>query len=239
MIFEMTEKQYQLFLHVMQVMQTFYGNNFSSICKEVGDAYGVNDVDIEKAYMIFTDFKVTAPVPTMQNAAGEIYQTALAAADIEAGNKETPYTKRIDMNESAWVKAAAILDAYSRILMGQFSIIYEVLDIADTDNKPQLQAYHDARWGGIGIAEARDLLIPQLRKLRVGWNGNFGISNAGLAYNSKLAYEMLKAILYACRQGDGTVLKVTDEPLMYAPGKSNIHALQSIFLRRRFHESQL
>ena len=51
------------------------------------------------------------------------------------------------------------------------------------------------------------------------------ISNAGLAYNSKLAYEMLKAILYACRQGDGTVLKVTDEPLMFAPGKSNIHAL--------------
>lgn len=185
----------------------------------------MNDVDIEKAHMIFTDFKVTAPVPTMQNAAGEIYQTALAAADIEVGNKETPYTKCIDMNESAWVKAAAILDAYSRILMGQFSIIYEVLDIADTDNKPQLQAYHDARWGGIGIAEARDLLIPQLRKLRVGWNGNFGISNAGLAYNSKLAYEMLKAILYACRQGDGTVLKVTDEPLMYAPCKSNLHAL--------------
>lgn len=199
MIFEMTEKQYQLFLHVMQVMQTFYGNNFSSICKEVGDAYSVNDVDIEKAHMIFTDFKVTAPVPSMQNAAGEIYQTALSATDIAVGNKENPYTKRIDMNESAWVKAAAILDAYSRILMGQFSIIYEVLDIADTDNKPQLQAYHDARWGGI--------------------------SNAGLAYNSKLAYEMLKAILYACRQGDGTVLKVTDEPLMYAPGKSNIHAL--------------
>ena len=174
---------------------------------------------------MFTDFKVTAPVPFMQNAAKEIYHTALAAVDIGAGNKETPYTKRIDMNESAWVKAAAILDAYSRILMGQFSIIYEVLDIADTDNKPQLQAYHNARWGGIGIAEARDLLIPQLRKLRVGWNGNFGISNAGLAYNSKLAYEMLKAILYACRQGDGTVLKVTDEPLMFAPGKSNIHAL--------------
>lgn len=30
MIFEMTEKQYQLFLHVMQVMQTFYGNNWHS-----------------------------------------------------------------------------------------------------------------------------------------------------------------------------------------------------------------
>lgn len=225
MIFEMTEKQYQLFLHVMQVMQTFYSNNFSSICKEVGDAYGVHDADIEKAHTMFTDFKVTAPAPSMQNAAKEIYHTALSATDIAVGNKENPYTKRIDMNESAWVKATSILDAYSRILMGQFSIIYEVLDIADTDNKPQLQAYHDARWGGVGIAEARDLLIPQLRKLRVGWNGNFGISNAGLAYNSKLAYEMLKAILYVCVQGDSTVLKVTDEPLMFAPGKSNIRAL--------------
>ena len=201
MIFEMTEKQYQLFLHVMQVMQTFYGNDFSSICKEVGDAYGVHDADIEKAHTMFTDFKVTAPVPSMQNAAKEIYHTALSATDIAVGNRENPYTKRIDMNESAWVKATSILDAYSRILMGQFSIIYEVLDIADTDNK------------------------PQLRKLRVGWNGNFGISNAGLAYNSKLAYEMLKAILYVCGQGDSTVLKVTDEPLMFAPGKSNIRAL--------------
>lgn len=85
MIFEMTEKQYQLFLHVMQVMQTFYGNNFSSICKEIGDAYGVNDADIEKAYMIFTDFKVTAPVPTMQNAAGEIIG-AFTCEDIDQLN---------------------------------------------------------------------------------------------------------------------------------------------------------
>lgn len=223
MIFEMTEKQYRLLLRVMQVMQPFYGNDFSSICKEVGNAYGVSDADIEKAYTMFTDFKVTAPVPSMQNTAREIYQTALAAIGT-AGNAN-PYMKRIDMNESTWIKAAAILDTYSRILMGQFSIIYEVLDIADTDNKPQLQAYYDARWGGVGISEARDLLIPQLRKLGVGWNGNFGISNAGLAYKSKLAYEMLKAILYACGQGDGTVLKVTDEPLMFAPEQSNIRAL--------------
>lgn len=223
MIFEMTEKQYRLLLRVMQVMQPFYGNDFSSICKEVGNAYGVSDADIEKAYTMFTDFKVTAPVPSMQNTAREIYQTALAAIGT-AGNAN-PYMKRIDMNKSTWIKAAAILDTYSRILMGQFSIIYEVLDIADTDNKPQLQAYHDARWGGVGISEARDFLIPQLRKLGVGWNGNFGISNAGLAYKSKLAYEMLKAILYACGQGDGTVLKVTDEPLMFAPEQSNIRAL--------------
>lgn len=225
MIFEMTEKQYQLFLHVMRVMQPFYGNDFSTICKEVGNAYGVKDTDIEKAHTIFMDFKVTAPVPSVQKAAKEIYHTLLSAADIEVMGKDGSYTKSVDMTEYAWLNTAAILDAYSRILMGQFSVIYEVLDIADTDNEPQLQAYHDARWGGIGIAEARDILIPQLRELRVGWNGNFGISNAGLAYNSKLSYEMLKAILYACGQGDGTVLKVTNEPLMYAPDKPRVRAL--------------
>lgn len=223
MVFEMTEKQYGLLLRVVQVMQPFYGNDFSSICKEVGNAYGVSDADIEKAYTMFTDFKVTAPVPSMQNAAGEIYQTALAA--IGTAEDANPYTKRINMNESLWIKAAAILDTYSRILMGQFSIIYEALDIADTDNRPQLQAYHDARWGGVGISEARDLLIPQLRKLGVGWNGNFGISNAGLAYNSKLAYEMLKAIRFATEKRDGSVLKVTDEPLPRVEGEWQITAL--------------
>lgn len=225
MNFKMTEKQYQLLLRVIQVMQPFYGNDFSTICKEVGNAYGVKDTDIEKAHTIFMDFKVTAPVPSVQKAAKEIYHTLLSAADIEVTGKDGSYTKSVDMTEYAWLNTAAILDVYSRILMGQFSIIYEVLDITDTDNKPQLQAYHDARWGGVGIAEARDLLIPQLRKLRVSWNGNFGISNAGLAYNSKLSYEMLKAILYACGQGDGTVLKVTNEPLMYAPDKPRVRAL--------------
>lgn len=105
MIFEMTEKQYQLFLHVMQVMQTFYGNNFSSICKEVGDAYGVNDVDIEKAHMIFTDFKVTAPVPSCKTQQGKSIKLRSRQRISAVGNKENPYTKRIDMNESAWVKA--------------------------------------------------------------------------------------------------------------------------------------
>lgn len=33
------------------------------------------------------------------------------------------------------------------------------------------------------------------------------------------------AYLHDTVEDTGTVLKVTDEPLMYAPGKSNIHAL--------------
>lgn len=97
----------------------------------------------------------------------------------------------------------------------------EALDISGNDEQ-HFQAYHDARWNGVGVLEARDLLIPQLKKIRLGWNGNFGISNSGLAYNSKLAYEILKTIRYATEKRDSSVLKVTDEPLPRAEGSFQI-----------------
>lgn len=230
MFIQFTEKQYKLFIHILQIMQVFYGNDFSSICKEVGETYGARKSDIEKAYTILTDVKVTGPVPAMQNAAKKILNAALLAVDIKSAVKEeNPYTKLIEMDKASWLQAADILDVYSRILMGQFSIIYESLDIAmcygADANEIRLQAYHDARWGGVGVIEARELLIPQLKEMGVGWNGNFGISNPGLAYNSKLSYEMLKVIRYAYGKGDNTVLKVTDEPFLRAQGVAGIRAL--------------
>lgn len=117
-----------------------------------------------------------------------------------------------------------------QILMGQFGIIFESLDIAANYDYGKLrllrlQAYHDARWNGVGVIEARDLLIPQLKKMGIGWNGNFGISNSELAYNSKLAYEILKAIRYVTESRDSSVLKVTDEPLPHVEGSFQIKAL--------------
>jgi hypothetical protein len=61
--------------------------------------------------------------------------------------------------------------------------------------------------------------------MRVGWNGNFGISNFELAYNSKLSYEVLKAIRFATEKRDGSVLKVTDEPLPRVEGEWQITTL--------------
>lgn len=161
MFIQFTEKQYKLFVRIMQVMQVFYGNDFSSICKEVGEAYGAKKADIENAYTILTDVKVTGPVPAMQNAARKILNAALSAVDIKSAVKEeNPYTRLIEMDEASWLQAADILDVYSRILMGQFSIIYESLDIANCygadANEIRLQAYHDARWGGVGVIEARE-----------------------------------------------------------------------------------
>lgn len=51
------------------------------------------------------------------------------------------------------------------------------------------------------------------------------VSNSGLAYNSKLAYEILKTIRYATEKRDSSVLKVTNEPLPRAEGSFQIRAL--------------
>lgn len=229
MYIDFTSKQYFFILHALAVMITFYSNDFSSICKEVGEAYGASEADIASACAALTAVNVTAPVKSLSNKCSDILEDILHHAR-ELPEKDAPYKYSIGLDTLSWKVVADALDTYSRILMGQFGIIFESLDIAANYDYGKLrllrlQAYHDARWNGVGIIEARDLLIPQLKKIGVGWNGNFGISNSGLAYNSKLAYEILKTIRYATEKRDSSVLKVTDEPLPRAEGSFQIRAL--------------
>ena len=211
-------KQYFFILHALAVMITFYNNDFSSICKEVGKAYSVSEADIASACATLTAVNVTTPVKSSSDKCSDILKDMLHNAR-ELPEKDAPYKYSIGLDVSSWKAVADALDTYSRILMGQFGVIYEALDISGNDEQ-HFQAYHDARWDGAGVIEARDLLIPQLKKIGVGWNGNFGISNPGLAYNSKLAYEILKTIRYATEKRDSSVLTVTDEPLPRVEGSS-------------------
>ena len=229
MYIDFTSKQYFFILHALAVMITFYSNDFSSICKEVGEAYGTSEADIASACAALTAVNVTAPVKSLSNKCSDILEDVLHHAR-ELPEKDAPYKYRIGLDASSWKVVADALDTYSRILMGQFGIIFESLDIAANYDYGKLrllrlQAYHDARWNGVGVIEARDLLIPQLKKMGIGWNGNFGISNSELAYNSKLAYEILKAIRYVTESRDSSVLKVTDEPLPHVEGSFQIKAL--------------
>lgn len=229
MYIDFTSKQYFFILHALAIMITFYNNDFSSICKEVGETYGVSEADIVSACAALTAVNVTAPVKSLSNKCSDILEDVLHHAR-ELPEKDAPYKYRIGLDASSWKVVADALDTYSRILMGQFGIIFESLDItANYDYGKlrllRLQAYHDARWNGVGVIEARDLLIPQLKKMGIGWNGNFGISNSELAYNSKLAYEILKAIRYVTESRDSSVLKVTDEPLPHVEGSFQIKAL--------------
>lgn len=223
MYIDFTSKQYSFILHALAIMITFYSNDFSSICKEVGEAYGVSEVNIASACAALTAVNVTAPVKDSSNKCSAILEDMLHHAR-ELPGKDAPYKYSVSLDVSSWKAVADALDTYSRILMGQFGVIYEALDISGNDEQ-HFQAYHDARWNGVGVLEARDLLIPQLKKIRLGWNGNFGISNSGLAYNSKLAYEILKTIRYATEKRDSSVLKVTKEPLPHVDGSFQIKAL--------------
>lgn len=225
MFIDFTVKQFFCVSHALAIMISFYNNDFSSICKEVGESYGASEDDIKNACAILTAINVTAPVKkTYDKLMDILLNIHQNHEEIQEHERNTQYKYRVTMDASSWKTLVDALDVYSRILMGQFSIIYEELDISGND-EIHLRANHDARWYGVGVQEARDLLIPQLKKLGVGWNGNFGISNSELAYNSKLSYEILKTIRYACDGRDSIVLHVTDEPLPKVVGGKQIKAL--------------
>ena len=225
MFIDFTVKQFFCVSHALTIMISFYNNDFSSICKEVGESYGASEDDIKNACAILTAINVTAPVKkTYDKLMDILLNIHQNHEEIQEHERNTQYKYRVTMDASSWKTLVDALDVYSRILMGQFSIIYEELDISGND-EIHLRANHDARWYGVGVQEARDLLIPQLKKLGVGWNGNFGISNSELAYNSKLSYEILKTIRYACDGRDSIVLHVTDEPLPTVTGGKQIKAL--------------
>lgn len=225
MFIDFTVKQFFCVSHALAIMISFYSNDFSSICKEVGESYGASEDDIKNACAILTAINVTAPVKkTYDKLMDILLNIHQNHEEIQEHERNTQYKYRVTMDASSWKTLVDALDVYSRILMGQFSIIYEELDISGND-EIHLRANHDARWYGVGVQEARDLLIPQLKKLGVGWNGNFGISNSELAYNSKLSYEILKTIRYACDGRDSIVLHVTDEPLPTVTGGKQIKAL--------------
>ena len=225
MFIDFTVKQFFCVSHALAIMISFYNNDFSSICKEVGESYGASEDDIKNACAILTAINVTAPVKkTYDKLMDILLNIHQNHEEIQEHERNTQYKYRVTMDASSWKTLVDALDVYSRILMGQFSIIYEELDISGND-EIHLRANHDARWYGVGVQEARDLLIPQLKKLGVGWNGNFGISNSELAYNSKLSYEILKTIRYACDGRDSIVLHITDEPLPIVTGGKQIKAL--------------
>lgn len=194
MYIEFTGKQYFFILHALAVMITFYNNDFSSICKEVGETYGASEENIASACAMLTAVNVTVPIKSLSDKCSDILEDVLHHAR-ELPEKDAPY-----------------MDIAANYDYGKLRLL-------------RLQAYHDARWNGVGVIEARDLLIPQLKKMGIGWNGNFGISNSELAYNSKLAYEILKAIRYVTESRDSSVLKVTDEPLPHVEGSFQIKAL--------------
>lgn len=209
-----TEKQYDLLKRMLPIMKEFYNNNPQPLFAEVAQQYGATEDGADKAYNVFSEVSVTAPSPKRLNDT-DILIAAVDAAktvDIESPEvlKPSRFVKVIRFPQETKASLEDCLDTFSRVLMGQFYIIYEKLDMKP-GNKHVEESYLDIRLTGIGVREMRDFLIPALKE--AGWNGSYGIAGKDNCYESKLAYEMLKVIR---KRRDDYILRITDQPLLIA-----------------------
>lgn len=212
----LTQKQYDILAKMVPIMLEFYKNDIRPLFEEIGRQYGTQTA-VDTACEIFKAVPVTGQVPKYIKALTWIEDCVKNAEDIYIQSSEKtkndpfvkkvfiPNTKEYPTNRDVLVDA---LDTYSRVLMGQFSVIYEQLDI-DSSNPRIQKAWASAKWNGSGVYEMRDLLIPDL--IRMGWNGSYGIASPDNRYDSKLTYEMLKRIR---NRRDDYILRVTDQPLI-------------------------
>lgn len=214
----LTEKQYALLGKVFAIMIPFYKNIIQPLFEEVGKQYGTEDA-VSDACKIFYNITVTAPVSkyarTLTELKGQFEQSKTVDIESPERDKSAPFIKKFSFqnvndgkNPTSKDILVDALDTYSRVLMGQFFIIYEQLDVC-SENEHIQTAWASAKWHGANVYPMRDMLIPDLSKM--GWNGSYGIASPDNRYDSKLAYEMLKRIR---NRRDDYILRVTDQPLV-------------------------
>lgn len=208
MLFYMTENHHELLKRVFPTMSSFYSNDLGPIFSVIGKEYGTLDM-VKDSVARFEDVPVTAAVPVQVKKIDSLWLRFRHEAVQKKFNEEYCWIFPIDDAERKLM--SKILDVFSRVVMGQFFIIYEELDIDlagdPAGNQALWQAYHDALWRGAGgINEIRGTLIPDLATNE--WHGGFGICNTAVAESSRLAYQMHKVL-----ERDSLILRVTAEPL--------------------------
>ena len=106
MTIQLTEKHYALLIRVLEIMASFYGNDFASICKEAGETYGVGEDAIQEACSVLTAVNVTAPVPAMQETAERLLN--IAKNPVILPKNQAPYTKQIDIEEDDMIRLVSM-----------------------------------------------------------------------------------------------------------------------------------
>lgn len=204
MLIRMTQNQKSCLESALRTMEPFYRNELEPLCIQIGHCYNIPDENIHLAAGIIKSLPkgVTSPIPQKTNELHVFSQKMLNGGMVQVNENWT-----IELNDSEQRLLAHTLDVYSRLLMGQLHMIFEELDIDIPDNPHLLDFWRDARWNGAGgMIEVRNLLFPDLKSF--GWNGGYGISNPKVAFFSRLAYQMKKALL----NPNDFILPVTDEP---------------------------
>ena len=205
MIVLLTLKQYNLVQKMLSPMEKLYQNDFVPLFRLIADDYRIEAKTAERAAAIISRIGVTAPAPRKAAQLNNLASTwASKATKIQNG----PFVYEVELEEPERCLLEKALDAFSRIVMGQMHILFEITDIPESirENQHALDLYHDVYWyGRYDAKEARDLLFPAIREF--GWNGGYGIASKEVAEDARLAYQLVKVLRREY------VLPVTNEPI--------------------------
>lgn len=201
----LTLKQYNLVQKMLPPMEKLHQNDFIPLFRLIADDYHIEDKAAERAAAIISNISVIVSSPRKAARLCSLASTWSSKATVV---QDEPFTYEVKLEEPERCLLAQTLDAFSRIVMGQMHILFEIMDIPEStqENQHALDMYHDVYWyGQYGAKEARDLLFPAIRDF--GWNGGYGIASKEVAEDARLAYQLVKALRREY------VLPVTDEPI--------------------------
>ena len=206
MVVIVTQKQHELVKRALANMEQLYQNNPAPLFHLISEWYKGGSEAATKAAEIISGLPiVVANIP----AAKKTKQLLMDWQKRTSPASEEGFEYAVELSDDQLAQLSKILDAFSRIMMGQLHILFETMDIpvAVDKNPHMMQMYHDVYWEGLyGAKEAKDLLFPATKQF--GWNGGYGIANREVAEDSRLAYQIAKAIR------NEYALPVTDEPLI-------------------------
>lgn len=186
-------------------MERLYQNDITLLFRLIAHDYHIEDEAAERAVVIISNIGVTAPAPRK---AAQLHNLASTWASKATNIQNGHFVYEVELEEPERCLLEKALDAFSRIVMGQMHILFEITDIPESirENQHALALYHDVYWyGRYDAKEARDLLFPAIRDF--GWNGGYGIASKEVAEDARLAYQLVKALRREY------VLPVTDEPI--------------------------
>lgn len=215
MLMRMTKAHRRLLLHIMEVMQPFYGIKFMPMCKEIGEETGASEKDVNEAVRILSESHAICRIPEKVDAIKKFRQDLEHIKD-KRGEK---YPYSMDVEREQLYLITAVVNTYSRMLMGQIFYLFEELDIYNDEKKKKnteaMQEWDLCRWSGGSALQAKNLLFPDLAEKGIAWKEGYIVTSDMVSDNCRLAYEIREAMEDALyKEHEYGLAMITGEPLM-------------------------
>ena len=195
----MTVKQANLLRTACASMIKLYNGDMDAILEDVATAYSVSQAATLTIREKLPETYFNIEQPAMSLAADDIQ---LGIKSMRPVNLATPFDAprerfrfMAEFSDSSRYSLRQLLDDYSHIMLGKFS---RISDILLTDNTQCCKVQQ-------GLQQLRSCLVPSL---------DLSVASTDACWQSKLSYEMVKALEENRRSSKPTMIRVTKEPLM-------------------------